>query len=68
MSSQQHSGYSPQKAGLAVWTYVGEGADLTHKELVEHLQQVALVVTERRWWKGGILPGIDAWVTLHSRL
>jgi len=43
----------PPKAGLAVWTHAGEGADPTHEELVERLQQVAMVrrqkeVMERR--------------------
>jgi len=37
----------PPKAGSVAWTHTSEGADPTHKELVEHLQQAALV----RWQK-----------------
>ena len=37
----------PPKAGLAAWTHAGEGADPTHKELVERLQQVALVQRQK---------------------
>jgi hypothetical protein len=35
----------PPKAGLAVQTNIGEGADLTHKELVDCLQKVVLAAT-----------------------
>jgi len=36
------------KVGLAAWTHAGKGTDLTHEELVEHLQQVDLVRQKRR--------------------
>jgi len=53
----------PPKAGLDAWTHAGEGAGPAHEELVERLQQVALVATA----KGG--GGKEAsLITLHRRL